>query len=79
SVLGADIGGIPELIEENKTGLLFKSGNESNLSEKIDLFFKELNDNKLGNNTIRFAREQFSSKLYYTKLMEIYNTMTKGV
>ncbi|MBQ8527195.1 MAG: glycosyltransferase [Lachnospiraceae bacterium] len=34
-VLGADIGGIPELIQEGKTGELFTSGDEASLKEKI--------------------------------------------
>ena len=34
-VLGARIGGIPELIEEGKTGELFESGNAEDLKEKI--------------------------------------------
>lgn len=34
-VVGADIGGIPELIQVDKTGELFESGNQSQLKEKI--------------------------------------------
>lgn len=34
-VLGADIGGVPELIEVGKTGELFESGNAAELKEKI--------------------------------------------
>ena len=34
-VLGADIGGIPELIEVGKTGELFESGNKEELKSKI--------------------------------------------
>lgn len=34
-VLGADIGGIPELIRVGKTGELFESGNKDELKEKI--------------------------------------------
>lgn len=41
-VIGADIGGIPELIQEGKTGTLFESGNPSNLAMAI----KELWYNK---------------------------------
>lgn len=41
-VLGADIGGIPELIQEGKTGELFKSGDEEDLYRKI----KEMWNNK---------------------------------
>lgn len=35
-VLGADIGGIPELIRVGETGELFKSGNENDLYRKIE-------------------------------------------
>ena len=34
-VLGADIGGVPELIEVGKTGELFVSGDATSLKEKI--------------------------------------------
>ena len=34
-VLGANIGGIPELIQPGKTGELFESGNKEDLKEKI--------------------------------------------
>ena len=35
-VIGADIGGIPELIRVGKTGLLFESGNAADLKNKIE-------------------------------------------
>ncbi|MBQ7415731.1 MAG: glycosyltransferase [Oscillospiraceae bacterium] len=35
-VLGADIGGIPELIEPGKTGELFESGNAADLKQEIE-------------------------------------------
>ncbi len=35
-VLGADIGGIPELIDDGITGELFESGNKRQLAEKIE-------------------------------------------
>lgn len=35
-VIGADIGGIPELINHKKTGELFESGNASDLKQKIE-------------------------------------------
>lgn len=34
-IIGANIGGIPELISEGKTGELFESGNEKELKDKI--------------------------------------------
>lgn len=40
-VIGADIGGIPELIREGKNGELFEHGNEEALKEKIMLLWKD--------------------------------------
>lgn len=40
-VLGADIGGIPELIQVGKTGELFESGNKCELKEKIVRMFEK--------------------------------------
>lgn len=40
-VIGAKIGGVPELIEDGKTGYLFESGNESELSAKIQLLWND--------------------------------------
>ena len=40
-VLGADIGGIPELIEPGKTGLLFESGNAADLKQKIETLWND--------------------------------------
>ncbi len=41
-VIGSDIGGIPELIEENVNGLLFKPGDPDSLKEKL----LEISNNK---------------------------------
>lgn len=72
-VLGADIGGIPELIQVNKTGELFKSGNASQLKNKIE---------KLWGNPILI--EEYSQNCrdikfdkinqYYEKLIKIYQS-----
>lgn len=43
-VLGADIGGIPELIEVGKTGELFESGNEKDLTEKIRFMWNKIDN-----------------------------------
>lgn len=40
-VLGADIGGIPELIENGRTGELFASGNERELKAKIEKLWND--------------------------------------
>ena len=40
-VLGAEIGGIPELIQVGKTGELFESGNAEDLKKKIEKLWSD--------------------------------------
>ena len=68
-VLGARIGGIPELIEEGITGATFESGNVTDLKEKIGMMWKSSFDYE---KIARDAVEKYSSETYYNKLMEIY-------
>lgn len=69
-VLGANIGGIPEVIEEHQNGLLFESGNSDDLKEKIELMFRTPFDYT----TIsQKAREKYSAENYYRELIKIYN------
>ena len=70
-VLGADIGGIPELIEAGKTGTLFESGNANELKEKIQTLWSDhaLTDQYMENcKLIRFD----TIEDYYKKLIPIY-------
>lgn len=70
-VLGADIGGIPELIEVGRTGELFESGNSSQLKEIIDDFMIDKNKaDKYSENckSVNFA----SADEYCNKLLKYY-------
>lgn len=70
-VLGANIGGIPELIEPYKNGLLFESRNVSDLQQKIVQMFSitpTLDNDKIA----ECAQSRFSSENYYSKLIKIY-------
>lgn len=70
-VLGADIGGIPELIEVGRTGELFKSGNAAELKKKIERLWA---DHELTDQYSRNCQEiSFDDIVEYTeKLMKIY-------
>lgn len=70
-VLGADIGGIPELIQNGKTGELFESGNIIDLKTKIEMLW---NEKKLTNQYSQNCQENtfVSIENYYKKLMKIY-------
>ena len=67
-VLGADIGGIPELIQVGKTGVLFESGNKEELREKIQKLWndKELTEQYSQNcKGIEFDTvEEYAKKIY---------------
>lgn len=70
-VLGANIGGIPELIQVGKTGELFESGNASELKKQIE---KLWDDRELSEEYSRNCREINFDTLeeYYGKLLKIY-------
>jgi len=70
-VLGADIGGIPELIQVGKTGELFKPGNAEELKQKIKKLWgsKGITDTYAGNcKNISFD----NIDEYYKKILPIY-------
>ena len=69
-VLGADIGGIPELIDEGRTGMLFKSGSSEDLARKIEAMFAM--DFKY-EDIAEVSRRRFSKESYYASLMWIYS------
>lgn len=71
-VLGADIGGIPELIDVGETGDLFESGNEGALEEKIAGLWN--NQELLNQYTANCKYIQFDTiKEYCDKLLKIYS------
>lgn len=79
-VIGARIGGIPEIVIDEKTGFLFTSRDEADLERVILKASRvSLSDYKaLSENAISFARQHFSSSNHYLKLMEIYNDVIRN-
>lgn len=70
-VLGANIGGIPELIQVGKTGELFESGNEKDLKDKIEYLVN--NDKLLSNYSSNCKSISFDNiNDYYQKIMRLY-------
>jgi glycosyltransferase involved in cell wall biosynthesis len=71
-VLGARIGGIPELIEEGQNGELFTPGDRTELKHKIDAWYS--NATAFDSEKIAFAAyNKYSPESFYNKLMKIYN------
>ena len=75
-IIASRLGALPELIEEGKTGVLFKSGNSNDLAEKIDTM---LQDRENIDNMGKLGKEfslGFNKENYYGKLKEIYKKLT---
>ena len=68
-VLGARIGGIPELIEEDVSGKTFTSGDVEDLKAKIEqMFAAEFDYASLA----KTAQARYNAEAYYDRLLEIY-------
>jgi glycosyltransferase involved in cell wall biosynthesis len=75
-VIGSRLGGIPELIDEEQTGLLCEPGNAGDLGEKIRFMLErpEL-CREWGRNGNRKLREGFSRATHYERLMAVYGSV----
>lgn len=70
-VIGSQMGGIPELIEEGVTGLIFEAGNPDDLESKLRYIFET--DGVLEQLTENCKTATFeSTESYYKKLIEVY-------
>ena len=78
-VLGANIGGIPELVKVDKTGFLFQPKSVNSLMETIEKVEKidVSRYNTLSDNAVKFASDHFNSDAHYLNLMNIYNDLLK--
>lgn len=68
-VLGARIGGIPELIDEGVNGMTFESGNASDLAKKIEAVYNAKFDYTAIAGT---AMKRYNAEAYYTEIMKCY-------
>lgn len=78
-VIGADIGGIPELVINNRSGFTYKYDDIEELSSKMEELFdnKELVE-KFGENAKKQAEDNYSKEYYYKEISKIYNHVLRG-
>lgn len=78
-IIASRIGGLPELVEEDKTGLLFEAGNGEDLKEKMLFLWK---DRELRYEMGRAAREkaerEFSLEKHREELLRIYRGLLEN-
>ena len=79
-VIGANIGGIPELVKDNENGFIYQYDDINELAEKMKILFE---DDKLvkkfSKQAKEIAKEQYSKENYYKRIMNIYDKVLKGV
>jgi len=72
-VVAAEIGGIPELVSDPHTGLLFRAGDPYDLSEKVANLVSDQNRLLLmRGNSVRRVKEKFDIKVGLSKLIRTY-------
>lgn len=72
--IGARVGGIPELIEHGRTGLLVESENETELAEAMARMMKDIPSMKtMGEMAFRKTAQQFSIQTHAGEMMNLYD------
>jgi len=71
-VIGARIGGIPEMVIDNYTGLLFEPGNATQLAEQIKVLYnnKDL-VTEMGKNALGHINKLINNKTHYESLQKL--------
>jgi glycosyltransferase involved in cell wall biosynthesis len=80
-VIGSRIAGIPELVREEETGVLFPAGNVAALAAALDRF-ATLPDARLaqwGAAGRRWVEQDFSAAIYRNRLLALYDSVIASV
>ncbi|MGH9621861.1 MAG: glycosyltransferase, partial [Bryobacteraceae bacterium] len=73
-VVGSRIGGVPELIADGRSGLLFEPGNTGDLAAKLAAVVDDqCLRGRLAREAARTAREDFSIEAAVGRLEKLYN------
>lgn len=80
-VLGAQIGGIPEMINENTTGFLYTSGDVNELSNLLDKINRlSVSDiQALGREARSHVERNYSEELYLNRMLDLYNSINPAI
>lgn len=76
-VIGARIGGIPEMVRESETGFLFNSMDEHDLMEKLDQVFSmsDVAVGAIGESAKGFVNESFTQEKYLERTLSVYSNV----
>jgi glycosyltransferase involved in cell wall biosynthesis len=73
-VIGARIGGIPEMIDDGVNGLLFEPGNMEDLKDKLALAMSlsDVKIRKMGKAAREKVESEYNAELHYERLVAVY-------
>jgi glycosyltransferase involved in cell wall biosynthesis len=78
AVLGSNLGAIPEIVKNEKTGLLFEAGNIKDLANKINLMLaNKERTREMGKQGQKKIELEHRPEQYYEKLIKIYNLLKR--
>ncbi|MDO9513404.1 MAG: glycosyltransferase family 4 protein, partial [Elusimicrobiota bacterium] len=78
AVIAADVGGIPEIIEDSVNGLLFRAGDASALAEKIIKLASDAGLRRALTDEGRNIAEKFSSEKTAEGTLAVYRKVVNG-
>ena len=80
AIITTNVGGIPEIIQDQHTGLIVEPGDAQQLAEKLSLLLSDpgLRDN-LAQNAKAYANKHLTDKNMAKKVEEIYQSFCTGV
>ncbi len=72
-IVASNVGGIPQLVQENKNGFLVNSGDKEKFAKRL-LQVLENNEEafRMGQNSIEIAETQYSKRIHLNKIVELY-------
>ncbi len=74
-VVGARIGGIPELVKDGQTGYTFKAGDPEELRVKIESLLRDRDSMiTMGRKAREWVEKELNPERHYKELMEIYSS-----
>jgi len=77
-VIGADIGGIPELVQNDRSGITYKYDDVNELADKMKkLFNNEELVKKFGDNAKEDANKLYGQENYYSEIIKIYEKVCR--
>ena len=76
-IIGSNMGGIPELVNDNKNGFIYSTVEE--LTDRMNTLFEDKKlVEKFGKESKNLAKKNYNREVYYKKIEKIYKDVIKG-